>query len=50
MGSTKERTIPYQRILKTYLDTFGKEFIISALAGPESNPKEVLFAPDNKEI
>jgi len=39
-GSTKERTALYQRILKTYLDTFIKEFLLTALEGPANSPRE----------
>ncbi len=42
-GSTKDRTALYQRILKTYLNSFRKEFLITALEGPVSRPKEREF-------
>ena len=48
-GSTKERTALYQRILKTYLDTFRKEFLITALEGPANSPRETAFDPGYKE-
>ncbi len=44
-GSTKERTLLYQRIIKTYLHTFQKEFEITALGGSFSNPVETMFDP-----
>ena len=47
-GSTKERTVLYQRIIKTYLDTFRKEFLITALEGPASKPVESVFDPGYK--
>lgn len=49
MGSTKERTALYQRILKTYWVSFRKEFIITVLEGPAGNPKKSVFDPDYKE-
>jgi hypothetical protein len=49
-GSTKERTALYQRILKTYVDTFSKEFLITALEGPASSPSETKFDPGHEEI
>ena len=49
-GSTKERTALYQRILKTYLDTFSKEFLITALGGPANSPSETTFDPGHEEI
>ncbi len=42
-GNTKERTALYQRILKTYLNVFNKEFFITALEGPVSSPVETVF-------
>ena len=48
-GSTTERTAFYQRIIKTYLNSFKKEFLISALEGPVSKPKEAVFDPEYKE-
>lgn len=48
-GSTKERTVVYQRIIKTYLNTFKKEFLITALQGPVSRPVETTFDPDYNE-
>ncbi len=48
-GSTKERTALYQRILKTYLDTFCKEFLITALEGPSNSPKETESDAGHKE-
>ena len=47
-GSTKGRTALYQRILKTYFDTFRKEFLITALEGPAGSPKETFFDPEYK--
>ncbi len=47
-GSTKERTTLYQRILSTYINTFTKEFIITALQGPVNRPIETLFDPRYK--
>jgi hypothetical protein len=44
-GSTKERTALYQRIIKTHLETFSKEFFITALEGPAGNPVETVFDP-----
>jgi phosphoenolpyruvate synthase/pyruvate phosphate dikinase len=44
-GSTKERTVLYQRIIKTYLHSFQKEFEITALGGSVSNPVETIFDP-----
>lgn len=48
-GSTSERTALYQRILRTYAETFGKEFTISALKGPARSPVETAFDPGCKE-
>lgn len=48
-GSTKERTALYQRIIKTYLDDFRKEFLITALEGPPNSPKETEFDAGCKE-
>ena len=48
-GSTTERTAFYQRIIKTYLNSFKKEFLITALEGPVSKPKEAVFDPEYKE-
>ena len=47
-GSTKERTALYQRIIKTYLDDFCREFFITALEGPSNNPKETEFNAGHK--
>jgi hypothetical protein len=47
-GSTRERTVLYQRIIKTYLTTFKKDFLITALEGPVSQPRETLFDPQYK--
>jgi len=44
-GSTKERTALYQRILKTYGESFSKEFLITALEGPSNKPAETIFDP-----
>ncbi|MEO7490340.1 MAG: hypothetical protein ABIU77_24695 [Ferruginibacter sp.] len=49
-GSSTERTLLYQRILKTYFNTFKKEFLITALEGPVSQPGETVFDPDYKGI
>jgi hypothetical protein len=48
-GSTKERTALYQRIIKTHLDTFRKEFLITALEGPANSPKETPFDTEYTE-
>jgi hypothetical protein len=45
MGSTKERTALYQRILSNYLNSFGKEFTVTALKGPVNKPFETIFDP-----
>jgi hypothetical protein len=45
VGSTSIRTALYARILRTYYDTFNKEFIISALIQENGLYKEVLFNP-----
>jgi len=50
VGSTKERTALYQRILKTYFETFNKEFIITALQGPMDSPSETVFNPGHKGV
>ena len=47
-GSTKERTALYQRIIKTYFTTFKKEFLITALEGPASEPRETVFDTEYK--
>jgi hypothetical protein len=47
-GSTKERTVLYQRILKTYWESFSKEFLITALEGPKNKPTETIFDPGYK--
>lgn len=47
-GSTKERTVLYQRIIKTYLTEFKKDFMITALEGPSGQPKEAVFDPQYK--
>jgi hypothetical protein len=44
-GSTPNRTVLYERILRTYYDKFSKEFIISALILENDFYKEVLFNP-----
>ena len=49
-GSTAERTVLYQRIIKTYLNTFKKEFLITALEGPASQPRETIFNPEYKSV
>jgi hypothetical protein len=49
-GSTIERTVLYQRIIITYLSTFKKEFLITALEGPVSQPKETVFDPEYKGV
>lgn len=47
-GSTKERTVLYQRVIKTYLNDFKKDFLITALEGPVSQPRETVFDPQCK--
>lgn len=47
-GSTKERTLLYQRIIRTYWRIFRKEFDITALEETENSPKEVNFDPNYK--
>ncbi len=49
-GSTKERTALYQRIIKTYWESFDKEFFITALMGPEGSPVEAVFDRRYKQV
>lgn len=49
-GSTKERTALYQRIIKTYFESFKKDFLITALEGPADNPRETGFDVNYKEF
>ena len=47
-GSTLERTVLYQRILKTYYSLFSKEFKISTLSENEGEIEEVPFNENYK--
>ena len=49
-GSTKGRTALYQRILKTYFDTFRKEFLITAQEGSALSPKKTFFDPNIRNL
>lgn len=49
LGSTPQRTLLYNRILKTYYQPFSTKFAVAGLIETEDGPMDVPFDPQSSE-